>query len=60
MQRTIVDGVSMWSAWQPRHDVFFNSYFITGLDGNLATDPLALDDAGAEEIESEAAWRGSC
>ena len=50
MQRTIVDGVSMWSAWQPRHDVFFNSYFITGLDGNLATDPLALDDAGAEEI----------
>jgi uncharacterized cupin superfamily protein len=58
MQRTVVDGVSMWSVWQPRHNVYFNSYLIATPEGNLVTDPLTLDDATAAQIEAQGgiAW----
>src|SRR5580692_11382858 len=58
MQRTVVDGVSMWSVWQPRHNVYFNSYLIASPQGNLVTDPLALDEADAAQIEAQGgiAW----
>jgi uncharacterized cupin superfamily protein len=58
MQKTIVDGVRMWSAWQPQPNVFFNSYFIESDEGNLVTDPLPLYDADAGEIEERGgiAW----
>lgn len=52
MQRTVVGGVSMWSVWQPRHNVYFNSYLIASPDGNLVTDPLPLDEAAAAEVEA--------
>src|SRR5271166_2743794 len=50
MQSTVVEGVSMWSVWQPDRNLFFNSFFVATPDGNLAIDPLPLDDAGLEEM----------
>jgi len=52
MQRTIVEGVRMWSVWQPDRNLFFNSFFVQGADGNLVVDPLPLGEADAMEIES--------
>ncbi|MBC5810454.1 MAG: cupin domain-containing protein [Candidatus Eremiobacteraeota bacterium] len=51
MQATIVDGVFMWSAWQPERNLFFNSFFLAHQDGNLAVDPLPLSEADAADIE---------
>lgn len=58
MQKTIVEGLRMWSVWQPQANVFFNSYFIESDEGNLVTDPLAISDADAAEIEERGgvAW----
>lgn len=50
MQRTIVDGISMWSRWQPDRNVYFNSHFVYGGDENVLVDPLPLDEADAAEI----------
>jgi uncharacterized cupin superfamily protein len=50
MQRTVIDGVRMWSVWQPDRNLYFNSFFIETPHGNVAVDPLALDDAGRAEI----------
>ena len=52
MQRTIVPGVFMWSVWQPDRNLFFNSFFVTGSEGNLAVDPLVLGPGDAEHIET--------
>ena len=43
MQRTMVDSVRMWSAWQPDRNLFFNSFFVETAEGNCAVDPLPLD-----------------
>jgi uncharacterized cupin superfamily protein/glyoxylase-like metal-dependent hydrolase (beta-lactamase superfamily II) len=51
MQQTTIEGITMWSVWQPDRNVFFNSYFIEHADGNLVVDPLALDERDAAEIE---------
>jgi uncharacterized cupin superfamily protein/glyoxylase-like metal-dependent hydrolase (beta-lactamase superfamily II) len=58
MQATVVDGIRIWSAWQPGPNVFFNSFFIEAEGGNLIVDPLPLADADAAEIEARggAAW----
>jgi len=58
MQKTIVDGIFMWSAWQPGPNVFFNSCFIETQDGNLIVDPLPLSEADAAQIDERggAAW----
>lgn len=45
MQATIVPGVSLWSAWQPDRDLYFNSWFVEGPAGNFVVDPLPGDDA---------------
>src|SRR5580698_10631293 len=50
MQRTCIDGVSMWSKWQPDRGLYFNSYFVQDGRENLLVDPLPLDDADAEQI----------
>lgn len=50
MQRTVVPGVAMWSAWQPDRNLFFNSYFIKTPEGNLVVDPLPLSEADVAEI----------
>ncbi len=55
--RTAIDGVFMWSRWQPDRSLFFNSFLITG-DENVIVDPLALEETDLRAIESEggAAW----
>jgi uncharacterized cupin superfamily protein len=57
MQKTVVPGVAMWSAWQPDRNLFFNSYFIETPEGNLVIDPLALSVTDAQEIESRGGVR---
>jgi uncharacterized cupin superfamily protein len=58
VQKTIVDGVAMWSAWQPGPNVFFNSFFVEAERGNLIVDPLPLAEADAAQIDEQggAAW----
>lgn len=58
MQKTILDGLFMWSAWQPAPNVFFNSFFIEAEGGNLIVDPLPLSEADAAQIDERggAAW----
>lgn len=50
MQRTIVDGIAMWSRWQPDRNVYFNAHFVYGGEENVLVDPLPLDEPDAAEI----------
>ena len=52
MQTTIVSGVSMWSAWQPDRNFYFNSFFVATPQGNFVVDPLAGNDALVQHIAS--------
>ncbi|MGZ3576250.1 MAG: cupin domain-containing protein [Vulcanimicrobiaceae bacterium] len=52
MQRLAVEGVHMWSAWQPDRQLFFNSFLIEHKDGNIAVDPLPLDDDQTRRVEA--------
>jgi uncharacterized cupin superfamily protein len=52
VQPTVIEGIRMWSRWQPDRNLFFNSYFIAGPSENALVDPLPLDDAEAREISS--------
>ena len=58
MQRLSLDGVAMWSVWQPAHRVFFNSYFLQHEGGNLAVDPLAWSPEDEQEMRERGgvAW----
>ena len=51
MQPLAIDGVWMWSRWQPDRNMPFCSYFLADERGNTAFDPLPLDDGDAAEIE---------
>lgn len=55
--RTVIDGVFMWSRWQPDRALFFNSFFIKG-DENIIVDPVAIEESDVRAIENEggAAW----
>jgi len=44
--------VMMWSRWQPDRSLFFNSFFIRG-DENIIVDPLAIEEADLQTIESQ-------
>jgi uncharacterized cupin superfamily protein/glyoxylase-like metal-dependent hydrolase (beta-lactamase superfamily II) len=57
LQRTSLEGISMWSRWQPDRSLFFNSFFIRGKE-NVIVDPLALEERDLETIRAEggAAW----
>lgn len=57
LQKTSVDGISMWSRWQPDRALFFNSFFVRGKP-NVIVDPLALGegDVGAIRAQGGAAW----
>src|SRR3982074_3607685 len=37
-----LDGLAMWSVWQPERRMFFNSFFVCRPEGNIVIDPLAL------------------
>ena len=52
LQRTAIEGVWMWSRWQPDRSLNFNSFFIKG-DENIIVDPLAIEEADLRTIESE-------
>lgn len=58
MQKTILDGVFLWSAWQPDRNLFFNAHFIETSDGNCIVDPLPLSEGDAAAIDGHggAAW----
>ncbi|GAC1300671.1 MAG: hypothetical protein NVSMB19_07590 [Vulcanimicrobiaceae bacterium] len=58
MQQCVVPGIAMWSVWQPDRRLYFNSFFVESQDGNVAIDPLPLDDADASEIAARGglAW----
>ncbi len=57
MQATVVDGISMWSAWQADRNLYFNSFFVRSSDGNMAIDPLPADEGTAATIAREGlAW----
>ena len=43
LQRTSLEGISMWSRWQPDRQLFFNSFFIRGKE-SVIVDPLPLED----------------
>jgi len=57
MQKTVVDGLSMWSAWQTGPDVFFNSFFVEAEGGNLVVDPLPLSEPDAAQIDERGGAR---
>ena len=44
MQSLALDGVAMWSVWQPDRRMYFNSFFVQLADGNIVVDPLAAAD----------------
>ncbi len=59
LQKTTIDGVMMWSRWQPDRLMNFNSFFIVSEkgDGNVLVDPLALDEEDAKQIADRGvAW----
>jgi glyoxylase-like metal-dependent hydrolase (beta-lactamase superfamily II) len=49
LQQTSLEGISMWSRWQPDRLMFFNSFFVRG-NQNVIVDPLALGERGVEVI----------
>lgn len=51
MQRLAIPGLHMWSAWQPERGMFFNSFLVERPGGNVAIDPLPLDDDGTAYLE---------
>ncbi len=50
MQTLAVPNVYMWSRWQPDRNMYFNSHLFVTTQGNVAIDPLALEQADAEQI----------
>lgn len=50
MQRLTVPGMYAWSRWQAERNMFFSSYLLVRDDGNVAFDPLPLDDAELGEV----------
>lgn len=50
MRQLAVPGAYSWSAWQPDRGMNFNGYLLVRDGGNVAVDPLPLDDAQAGQI----------
>ncbi|MHB8146247.1 MAG: cupin domain-containing protein [Vulcanimicrobiaceae bacterium] len=51
MVRTSIDGIWMWSRWQPDRKMNFNSFYITGSEP-MAIDPLACEDADIAQMQA--------
>jgi uncharacterized cupin superfamily protein len=51
VQALAVPGFYAWSAWQPSRNMFFSSFLLVREDGNIAFDPLPLDERDAREID---------
>lgn len=50
MRQLALPGAYSWSAWQPDRAMNFNGYFLVRDGGNVAVDPLPLDEAQTEWI----------
>ena len=51
ISRLALPGAWIWSAWQPDRAMAFNSYLFESADGNVAIDPLPLDDDSLAHLE---------
>jgi uncharacterized cupin superfamily protein len=58
VQPLAIEGMAMWSVWQPDRNVFFNSYFLRRDDGNVVVDPLAWtpEDEAQMRARGGVAW----
>jgi uncharacterized cupin superfamily protein/glyoxylase-like metal-dependent hydrolase (beta-lactamase superfamily II) len=52
MQRLALSGAYAWSQWQPGRNMFFSSHLLVRDGGNVAFDPLPLEEEDAREIEA--------
>jgi glyoxylase-like metal-dependent hydrolase (beta-lactamase superfamily II) len=52
VQPLALPGFSSWSRWQSDRRLFFSSFLLARPEGNVAFDPLPLDEADALEIET--------
>ncbi len=50
MQALAIEGMAMWSVWQPAPKVYFNSYFLRREDGNIVVDPLVWTPEDEQEM----------
>jgi len=53
VRQLAIPGVYSWSAWQPDRGMNFNGYFLVRDGGNVAVDPLPVDDTQAEQIRAQ-------
>jgi uncharacterized cupin superfamily protein/glyoxylase-like metal-dependent hydrolase (beta-lactamase superfamily II) len=52
MQATSIEGIAMWSQWQPDRDLFFNAYFVQGGGENIVVDPLPLEETDVARLQA--------
>lgn len=45
-------GIYQWSRWQPDRGMDFNSFLLVRPDGNVAVDPLPLDEPGLAQLDA--------
>jgi uncharacterized cupin superfamily protein len=57
MQKTMVDGVTMWSRWQADRGLYFNSFLVQGAQGAFVVDPLEPEDDAVIAASREAGVR---
>jgi uncharacterized cupin superfamily protein len=57
MKKTSLDGLHMWSEFQPDRTIDFNGFFWARSGGNVLFDPLPLDDAGAAFVRNNGGAR---
>ncbi|TAM92790.1 hypothetical protein EPN42_00040, partial [bacterium] len=43
LQRTSLEGIWMWSRWQPERALHFNSFYLQG-EESIVVDPLAIEE----------------
>ncbi|MDE2571266.1 MAG: cupin domain-containing protein [bacterium] len=56
MQRTSLEGIWMWSRWQPDRQLSFNSFFLRG-DGGVVVDPLPIEEEDLAAINTDGGAR---
>lgn len=51
LQRTSLDGIWMWSRWQPERALNFNSFYLQG-EESVVVDPLAIEEEDLAVLRS--------
>ena len=57
MKQTILEGLYVWSAFQPERGIDFNGFFWVRPGGNVLIDPLPLDEAKAAFVREKGGAR---